>query len=277
MRCPNWTFIFLSANLKIFVSQLSHEVSVPLNPSQNCSLDCSINYLLLKKASRWSLGLGAALCCLLTLPAQSAASQSGHFIPGDSTLTTVLVTPSDSESQAWAYSFNDPDLFFDTWCAGPGGFGSGNGPSAGLIGTEWKSPNVWIRKTFSAPDSVYSALTLSVFHSGDAEVYLNGVLVAELTGASRTYKEIDISKTALSHMKQGYNAIFIHCQTTNGPHYLDAGLMAFTVVSESPVSLESRNRVHPQWMGKKTFSGRCYNVDGRSSVKPTARLNYLVR
>ena len=144
------------------------------------------------------------------------------------------------------------------------------------MGTEWKTSNIWIRKTFTSPDSVFDALSLAIFHTGDAEVYLNGVLVAELTGSSKGYRNIDISESALHHLKAGYNAIFIHAQSGKAAQFLDVGLLGITTGMEGPVSLEPAGpvsvefgrRVREPVSGRGLPAGRIYDVSGRSVSMP---------
>ena len=69
------------------------------------------------------------------------------------------------------------------------------GPGA-VVRTEWRSPDIWLRRSFTLPDVNLRALSLSVHHDEDAEVYLNGVLAARLPGFGSDYDEVTISDEA---------------------------------------------------------------------------------
>src|SRR5262249_52767552 len=68
---------------------------------------------------------------------------------------TIVVLPTSRETpQTWKYTTTKPgdDWFkpdFDDakWTTAPGGFGSKGTPNA-TIGTEWKTEDIWIRRTF---------------------------------------------------------------------------------------------------------------------------------
>ena len=81
------------------------------------------------------------------------------------------------------------------WCEAPGGFGT-RGPPGATVRTEWRSREIWLRRSFMLPEGDRKALALSVHHDKDAEIYLNGVLAARLTGFVSDYEEIPISEQA---------------------------------------------------------------------------------
>jgi hypothetical protein len=95
-----------------------------------------------------------------------------------------LVETSQTQPQQWRYTTDKPadnwnqmDFNDSAWSVGLGGFGTKGTPGA-VIGTEWKSSEIWLRRTFEL-DAIpgESGLLLNIHHDEDAEVFLNGKLV----------------------------------------------------------------------------------------------------
>lgn len=147
-------------------------------------------------------------------------------IPKPPIVKVVVPTAIEAASE-WSYTFTAPangwnaaDFDDSSWKKGQGGFGSGD-TGDGPVRTAWTSDDIWVRRTFdlkaATPD-----LQLIVQHDDDAEIYLNGVLVARLGGANR-YETIELPKAAKAALKPGRNVLAIHCKDTGGDQYIDAG------------------------------------------------------
>ena len=93
-----------------------------------------------------------------------------------------------------------------------------------VVRTEWKTPNVWVRRTIEVPAGDPGRLVLLLLHDEDAEVYLNGVLAARAVGYSTDYEETPISDAARAAIRPGKNLLAIHCHQTGGGQSIDAGL-----------------------------------------------------
>ena len=56
---------------------------------------------------------------------------------------------------------------------------SAKGTPGAVIGTLWTSGDIWLRRHFNLPAAIKGDLALRMHHDEDAEVYLNGTLIAE--------------------------------------------------------------------------------------------------
>ncbi|MGE5191945.1 MAG: sugar-binding domain-containing protein, partial [Deltaproteobacteria bacterium] len=144
----------------------------------------------------------------------------------------VVVATSQKAPQEWRYTTARPaDDWFraeadvSTWQTGPGGFGTQGTPGT-VVRTEWKTPDVWIRRSFDLSDKQpLDGLQLMMHHDEDADVYLNGVLAAKVTGYTTDYQWFAIKREARRALGPGKNVIAVHCKQTGGGQYIDAGLV----------------------------------------------------
>ena len=131
----------------------------------------------------------------------------------------------------WRYTLTEPGAGWETpdfddtaWAEGAAGFGSPGTPGS-IIGTEWKTASIWIRRTFNVPTPEVDKVRLWVHHDEDADVYINGVLACRLRGYSVEYEDYEISTQALATLKPEKNTLAVHCRQTTGGQYIDVGLV----------------------------------------------------
>ena len=119
-----------------------------------------------------------------------------------------------------------PDFDDSGWAEAPGGFGTAMTPgTADALRTEWNGPDIWLRREFTMPEGAFADLQLDCFHDEDAEIFLNGVAAARLTGYTTDYETIPIAAEARAVLKPGKNIMAIHCHQTKGGQYIDAGVV----------------------------------------------------
>ena len=156
--------------------------------------------------------------------------------------TTELVPTSEKEAQKWLYKTTPggSDLWYTNgfdaegsgWKQGEGGFGTRDTPNT-KVRTEWNTPEIWVRRKFElAEKPAAGMLALRVYHDEDAEVYLNGVQVANLKGHNGSYDDVDLPEQAFKALQTGTNVIAIHVKQTSGGQYIDAGLLLRTESSK---------------------------------------------
>jgi hypothetical protein len=142
-----------------------------------------------------------------------------------------VVADSREKEQFWRYTFArpgegwfKPDFDDSLWQSGPGGFGTVGTPGA-VVRTVWNTDAIWLRREIRLPDGPFTQLHLQIHHDEDAEVYLNGVLAARLSGYTTGYQEVPISEEARKTLRPGTNVLAVSCKQTGGGQYIDVGLV----------------------------------------------------
>ena len=154
----------------------------------------------------------------------------------------VHVTPaSDREPQPWRYTTTEPPASwagttFDdgTWQRGTSGFGALDTRFA-RVGTEWKTADIWLRRHVTVPAGL-AAPHLRVFHDDDAQVYINGVLAAELPGANPGFAYVPLPAAARAALRAGENVIAVHAHQARGGQFIDVGIADVIDPPRTPAS-----------------------------------------
>jgi Glycosyl hydrolases family 2, sugar binding domain/Glycosyl hydrolases family 2/Glycosyl hydrolases family 2, TIM barrel domain len=161
-----------------------------------------------------------------------AAANKRLYLPPP--VVKTIVPTSQQQPQSWRYRTSKPDggwqrPDFDdaAWQEGEGGFGTEGTPGA-VVRTEWKTSDIWLRRTFELSKEDMAHPQLVIHHDEDAEVYINGQLIAKLKGYTSSYVRVPISAKAANALKVGTSCIAIHCHQTTGGQYIDAGLANVT-------------------------------------------------
>jgi hypothetical protein len=143
----------------------------------------------------------------------------------------VVIPTSEKSPQRWRYTiakpmegWQNPDFDDAKWQEGPGGFGT-NGTPGAIVRTEWKTDDIWLRRSFELKELPKLDALFRMHHDEDVEIYINGVLAAKLPGYATDYGEYPIRQEARKAMKLGSNTIAVHCHQTKGGQYIDVGLL----------------------------------------------------
>ena len=160
-------------------------------------------------------------------PKIATAANKGEFLPIGPNPNPDLVPTSDYESLKWQYTFEQPaDGWFKTdfndaiWKSGDAPFGN----DLGGVKTKWNTSDIWMRRQFTLSGPVPAQAKLTVLHDEDAEIYINGVLAAKLTGYNNGYGEFPISDAARAALKTGVNTWAVHVHQTAGGQGIDVGI-----------------------------------------------------
>ena len=165
----------------------------------------------------------------------TAANQSLYLPPP---VVKTIVPASQPQPQSWRYTTSQPgdgwqreDFDDSAWQKGRGGFGAEGTPGA-IVRTEWKTPDIWLRRTFELGEDKPGRPQLFIHHDEDAEAYINGQLAAKLEGFTSSYVRVPLDEKAAKALKAGKNCLAIHCKQTSGGQYIDAGLVSVAEQTE---------------------------------------------
>jgi len=165
---------------------------------------------------------------VVKLPADAIAAAATLWRPLPK--VTVVLPTSQSSGQLWHFTTQAPapDWFSTTfndatWQEGPGGFGTDSTPGA-VVRTKWSDPDIWLRRTFTLASTQLTNPTWRIHHDEDAEVYLNGELVARLGGYTAGYVRIPLDAHARGLLRTGTNTLAVHVHQTTGGQYIDLGI-----------------------------------------------------
>ncbi len=145
---------------------------------------------------------------------------------------SMVVPTSQKEGQIWRITtsappvgWNLPEFSDSDWESGIGGFGTSGTPGT-AVRTPWSTGQIWMRRSFEIPESVkLTAPHLLAHHDEDAEVYINGQLLAKLPGYTTSYTLYPLSPEALKILKPGKNTMAVYVKQTGGGQYIDLGIV----------------------------------------------------
>ena len=142
----------------------------------------------------------------------------------------TLVPSADTKPAEWRYTTSTPDAAwakpaFDdsSWSRGTSGFGHTEA-SRPRVNTPWTTADLWLRRTFDLAGTSFSRPHLRIFHDDDAEVYVNGELVAVLPGYTGTYAYVPLDEHSRA-LRAGVNTMAVHVHQTRGGQFIDVGLV----------------------------------------------------
>jgi len=149
----------------------------------------------------------------------------------------ALSPTSEAEGASWRYTTREPpgDWYtpgFDdaTWSQGLGGFGQADTPGS-VVRTPWTTPDLWLRRTFTLDGSSSDAY-LRVHHDEDAEIYVNGQLVADLPYYTTDYVDIPLGDEARAALRPGRNTLGVYCKKVAVGQFCDVGIYDFVAATD---------------------------------------------
>ncbi len=161
--------------------------------------------------------------------APAAGSDAGGRAFDPKTMTVLVPTKADG----WRYTLDEPpgrewrkSGYDDSgWKPGRAGFGRKGTPGA-TVRTPWGTKAIWLRKEFTLGEDVsLRRPALLIHHDEGAEVYVNGVQVAKVTGYTTDYVIADLADKATRALRPGRNLLAVKCWQTRGGQYIDVGIV----------------------------------------------------
>jgi hypothetical protein len=150
-----------------------------------------------------------------------------RFLGDKSKVYKTIVPASDEINYSTKYTETEPaagwmNSSFDDqqWKPGMAPFGD----NATRAKTNWRSSDLWVRRTFTINTSHLENTYLKLHHDDNIEVYINGKEVYQAKGWTGKFIYLPI-KDAAQVLKQGNNILAIHVANTAGGQWLDAGLV----------------------------------------------------
>lgn len=117
-------------------------------------------------------------------------------------------------------------LNFDasSWQNGKAGFGSTvvKNSTTRNVKTIWKTPQLWLRRSFVLDKENTGNLMLRIHHDEETKVFLNGEPIYEDTG--RNYITWNFDQKALSLLEDGENVLAVHSTKGERSNFLDVSL-----------------------------------------------------
>lgn len=150
-----------------------------------------------------------------------------------------LASAAPIEDHPWRYSTERPadewtQAGFDDsgWSEDFGGFGTRGTPNA-RISTEWKTDDIWLRKTIDLAE-IPANPAFYLFHDEEAVIYLNGKKATSFEGYTTEYKLVPLGEEVAALLKKGENLIAVHCHQSRGGQAIDVHLVEGRTAPELP-------------------------------------------
>ncbi len=133
-------------------------------------------------------------------------------------------------TSAPAANFIDPAFDDAAWTAAPAGIGDTLDAGA-RTRTKLSFNEIWTRTTFTLDKKPVGRLLVRAMYDEETEVFVNGVLAADLYGYTNKYGDYLGNEIATQALVSGKNTIAVHTYNTNGGRYTDVGLW---ITSDDP-------------------------------------------
>lgn len=167
---------------------------------------------------------------VMKIPVEVAAkAHKALYLPPPT--VTPLAPTSQQAAQTWKFTIEKPGEGWEkpgfedaAWKAAPGGFGERSTPGS-VVRTDWKTNDIWLRRSFDLKEKPTGELRFYVHHDEDCEIYLNGVLAAKMTGWTTDYRSFRMTPESIATLIPGPNLLAVHCLQKSGGQYIDVGLM----------------------------------------------------
>lgn len=154
-------------------------------------------------------------------------------------------------------SFDDSN-----WREGFGGFGQSSTPGS-RVATQWKTKNIWLRQSIDLK-AIPKRPALYIYHDEDAQVFINGKLLARFKGYITGYKVVPLDEAGRAALVEGKNLLAVHCRQTSGGQAIDVHIIDADKVPKLP----------PAWQATKPFKSKLITKWGENVTPENAWREY---
>lgn len=91
--------------------------------------------------------------------------------------------------------------------------------------TEWRTPDIWLRRHFNWEGKVINAAALVIFHDETTEIYVNGKRVWQRGGFNTAYEAFEVTAALKQALRPGQNTLAVHTHQTGGGQFIDLALL----------------------------------------------------
>lgn len=142
-------------------------------------------------------------------------------------------TESEPAGEWRSADYNDAD-----WKSGAAPFGDAEHHAK----TEWKSKDLWVRRSFDLASLNLKDLSLKINHDDNIHVYLNGTLIYEHKGwTDNKFIYVPVKPEVIKGLKKTKNVLAIHIINTAGGQGLDAGLVTKAPLVNPILAAQQKN------------------------------------
>jgi len=136
----------------------------------------------------------------------------------DGALSTPYKYVTEKPADDWAKEVFDDN----SWKTGLAPFGQEQNRT---IRTEWKTADIYLRKTFEYDGSDFTQGAIVMCHDEDTEVLVNGQNILGVNGFISSYTLHNVTGQLKKALKKGANTIAVHTHQTQGGQYIDLAIL----------------------------------------------------
>jgi hypothetical protein len=136
----------------------------------------------------------------------------------DGALSTPYKYVTEKPADDWAKEVFDDN----SWKTGLAPFGQEQNRT---IRTEWKTADIYLRKTFEYDGSDFTQGAIVMCHDEDTEVLVNGQKILGVNGFISSYTLHNVTGQLKKALKKGANTIAVHTHQTQGGQYIDLAIL----------------------------------------------------
>lgn len=166
----------------------------------------------------------------------------------------TILPASDEKAYTVKYSelapatgWEKPGFADASWKTGTAPFGDGQAT------TQWKTKDLWVRRTFNLSNADFKNVSLKIMHDDDVEVYLNGKQIYACECFNGKFINVPVPAGSLI---KGQNILSMHVKNNVGGQWLDAGL-----IYEKPLTSTQNVTAARQTEVKVTATQTSYSFD----------------